>query len=545
MDLINSYPYAFPAAAIVTVVLCCPWTMLLREKKATALPGSALEFLEQCPMSTRSESGKNLKRREYSRVQARKFSVIPNPEPPLRLGRRLSLITSDIFSWIKSSGEVNEQTGREPKDFWKIYKMIATQRTGLLGPLHSYEFPGACLTAIVAIADALPEIYSRNKPDSFRYWISRQFSELDPDAGISLRQEITAMDNHKAREALGAVVYIRHAWHQGAPGKPAISTLAPLDAYGQTMLEPPQLTICWSMLQEKLEVNPFLNVFTWLFCNWTWKPTKKHTNPNNPTYEDLLTGVMSPRFYWSVGDSRRSEENFWRAFMYSEVHAIPMYGAVGKVLEIVQSNSAGAKEKEPPEEVAIDIVLSSLRIIQRAMHNIAANMETRVDTDLINVEDFIEMQNTAHYAGTSAGASGFQSPFIILMDAFLGIDYSKVPVHLQATRIENLEEVYPNLLTLVNDCVVPSLPILKDFAQRSGQYPLFRDIVNVIIDKLQAWRVSHRGRAQQWLKESAITTGRTNEGMHKDVRSTFLNEMDDIVKATKLAKWPKDVETFF
>merc|ERR1712238_135099 len=90
-----------------------------------------------------------------------------------------------------------------------------------------------------------------------------------------------------------------------------------------------------------------------------------------------------------------------------------------------------------------------------------------VKPELIVVQDFLQMQATAHYAGTTAGASGFQIPCLVLLDTLLGVDYSRVSLELQETRQENLEEMCPHVRALIFGVVRPGAQGVRDFISSS------------------------------------------------------------------------------
>jgi hypothetical protein len=49
--------------------------------------------------------------------------------------------------------------------------------------------------------------------------------------------------------------------------------------------------------------------------------------------------------------------------------------------------------------------------------------QARLTPELIDVRHFRKLQHTTHFAGAdTAGVSGFQAPFIVLLDYLIGID---------------------------------------------------------------------------------------------------------------------------
>ena len=146
------------------------------------------------------------------------------------------------------------------------------------------------------------------------------------------------------------------------------------------------------------------------------------------------------------------------------------------------------------------------------------------------------MQDTAHYAGTTAGASGFQAPCMVLLDTLVGMDYSRLSHELQETRRENIDEMCPQVVALIFGVVRPGARGLRDFIG-SIVCPLQRKQVQVafngVAQELVFWRTSHRNQVVNYVKASTITTGRTNDNMEGGVHGTFMKERRAIIVATK------------
>ena len=189
--------------------------------------------------------------------------------------------------------------------------------------------------------------------------------------------------------------------------------------------EPRQLKLVVELLAERLEVAPFLNCYTWLFCNWTWEPKASSAAqlirdaassflllrrrkgeggasdlfpPSKPLplqQSDLLdaaVGQLSPRFFWLTdGSGRESEANFWRSFAYSEMVAVPLYGLAGRLLDQVESYASSTRDHHhhgtplPPSDEAAATVLDCLKQIKDITHNITAQLVLRVTMDQIEV----------------------------------------------------------------------------------------------------------------------------------------------------------------
>ena len=163
-----------------------------------------------------------------------------------------------------------------------------------------------------------------------------------------------------------------------------------------------------------------------------------------------------------------------------------------------------------------------------------------VRPDLIKFDHFSLYMSTAHYAGTSAGASGYQMPCIVVLDSLLATDYEMLPQELQSNRQANIEKMQPKVASLILDGVLSRSNSLKRLIAGITCPALRREVeqaFNSIADELNKWRGSHRARAGKFLKTSAVTTGRSEEAMGGEtVHASFLREMNEIVRVTKACR---------
>ena len=417
------------------------------------------------------------------------------------------------------------------KTFWELYQVIANEQTGLFGDSMDAVLQEApILRAMVVLAEQeSAHQYALCDADGYRQWVTRRLDTLgDPS------QELGGLTRPEKKLVLGACVYLRHSWHQGNPNAGPLDTTSALDSQGRVISEPPQLKLVVEYVASELGVAPYFNVHSWLFCNWKWTPTT--TEPEDLSYDkicDLTTGSMSPRFFWLTGPAQESEVNFWRAFAYSEFMAVPLYGQVGTLLDQVNAYQAST---EGPSAQSIATVLQSLSTCRDIVKNITAALVAYVTPELIVAKDFLQMQDTAHYAGTTAGASGFQAPCMVLLDTLVGMDYSRLSHELQETRRENIDEMCPQVVALIFGVVRPGARGLRDFIG-SIVCPLQRKQVQVafngVAQELVFWRTSHRNQVVNYVKASTITTGRTNDNMEGGVHGTFMKERRAIIVATK------------
>jgi len=292
----------------------------------------------------------------------------------------------------------------------------------------------------------------------------------------------------------------------------------------------------------QLRVAPYFNVYSWLFCNWKWTSTTTDTadtvSPKDLSYDkicDLTTGSLFPRFFWLTGRAQESEANFWKAFAYSEIMAVPLYSQVGTLLDQVHVYQSSIHSERLSTESIVSVV-KSLETCREIVKSITAALVAYVKPELINAQDFLQMQATAHYAGTTAGASGFQLPCMVLLDTLIGVDYARLSLELQETRQENIDEMCPQVRTLIFGVVRPGAQGLRDFIA-SVDCPLQRKQLmmafNGVVQELVFWRSRHRNQAGNYVKTCTVTTGRTHEEMEGNVHGTFMKEMCTIIAATQ------------
>ena len=455
--------------------------------------------------------------------------------------RKPNKYTSLKYLRVRSFRTLDPNDVTTSKSFWTLYQAISSEQYGLFGDYmgQSEVLPRAPqLKAMVTLAETkAAERYALGHADSYRSWLSAELS------GKNLAEELKSLTRSEAKLVLGACVYLRHSWHQGNPNVGPISDEVPVDAGGNAVEEPPALKQAVEFVAERLDVAPYLTLYTWVFCNWKWTPASRNPESSDLplTHKDMCDrskGSLSPRFSWFTGAARESEANLWRAFAYSELVAIPLYGEIGKIMDEVTAFQSDTTA-DSPSSSSIESVHRSLEVIRDATKNLTAALVSCVNFDLIDGKHFMQFMSTAHYAGTDAGASGFQSPAMVMLDAFLGIDFSLLPVDMRESRSDNIAQMLPEVVTIIFGVVRPGAKGLRKFLASIAcpdQQRAVTESFNGVADQIIMWRSRHRSRAGNYIKESPVTTGRSNADMGGDVHSTFLTEMNTIIAATKSAR---------
>lgn len=415
-----------------------------------------------------------------------------------------AVATLAIILLIKSAKKNSDDDGIDvllDSEYWNAFTKIATKEFGFMGRPSLSSVP-ASVSRIVDLAEELPSVFTRNDAVALRRRIEIELEQVGEDALVDLSKREKEL-------VFVALVYIRHAYHQGDPTAPAAQS-ADLET------EPEVLTRMCTSLGLDLGINPFLNLTAWVLLNWT--TAAPHTrfdaiasNPND----------LKMRFQWFSGAAGQTEQNFWRAFAISEMCATPIYRVIGDLLNALATNRRQLMRQRLDD---IAGVLKRLIDIFRAL----------VTPELIEINDFNKLQNTAHFGMASAGAGGFQLPFIIVLDALLLVDGNDggcpFTQKLAEVRAQNIDEVQCQIKEFALKFVAPRARELK---MAAGDSPDVGESYNKVVSAFVHWRSLHRSRAAKWLAPSLVTTGRSNDDMGGCVLSSFRADMDEIIRATR------------
>lgn len=392
-------------------------------------------------------------------------------------------------------------------DFWTLYQTLASPTMGFLRDAPASPTNGR-LCMIVELAEKASEVYCECDSVCTRSLIQKHFEMVGQAS--ELLDALEGLPHCELACLFSALVYIRHMFHQGDPSQPPVQTTDVVMEDGSVLPEPEVLLTLCEQLAVKLGVRPYLNLTNWILFNWT--------TDGEASYLHLVQHPekLKMRFQWFRGAAGHTEQNFWRAFAISEVYAVPMYGAFGWLFEAL---AVGDEE----------MMVESLQTVGLVVQTLVATFKSHVKQDRINVSFFNQLQNTAHFGMASAGAGGFQLPFIMLLDALLGV--GNFPTKTQQVWEENQHEVHRSFASFV-DLVKERAPALRAVVIASSN-PDLKKAFDGVVKAFTIWRATHRARAANWLETSSVTTGRDNEDMERDVKRTFQKEMDHMIIATK------------
>eukprot|EP00929_Paragymnodinium_shiwhaense_P074951 TRINITY_DN38335_c0_g1_i1.p1 TRINITY_DN38335_c0_g1~~TRINITY_DN38335_c0_g1_i1.p1 ORF type:complete len:638 (-),score=100.35 TRINITY_DN38335_c0_g1_i1:533-2446(-) len=447
------------------------------------------------------------------------FRSQPAPEKAKSVApatRKMNLLAPRSFEAAGGGGDMSKKCSEETTGvakakasaFWGEYQKLASPTMGFFGERPAVP-EARRLRAVVELAEKGPEVFARCDAERMRAYIQEQFEALGDVA--ELIASLEGLRHCELKCVLSALVYIRHMFHQGDPSKPPMQSVQVVLEDGTVLDEPPALKALCDRLSTMLGVNPYLNLTNWVLFNWE--------TDDNADYQRLVENpaLLKMRFQWFRGVAGRTEENFWRAFAISEVHAVPMYGAVGSLFE------AFAERDE-------ETMTSSLQTLSAVLQNLIAVFSASVKPELIDIAYFNQMQNTAHFGMASAGAGGFQLPWIMTLDALLGV--GNLPAKTREVWEENLQEVHASLRHLVRDSVLETAPALRK-AIAAASDPALRDAFNEVVSTFVKWRAMHRARASKWLEPSTVTTGRDYADLEGNVKASFHKDMDHLIASTR------------
>lgn len=392
------------------------------------------------------------------------------------------------------------------EDYWTAFQAIASEDFGFMrSPALPPSTPVSPVSdIIIKLAGDIPSVFADNDSKALRKYIDFELRRVGTDNEDTLR----GLPQKEKETVFAALVYIRHAYHQGDPTAPAVQNA---DFEGK---EPGVLTRACASLGHDLGIRPFLNLAVWVLLNWT---------ANEDDSEDLQM-----RFQWFRGAAGETELHFWQAFAMSERRAVPMYGIIGELFGALNSNRRR-------------VMTRCLDDIAETLTGLISLFRTKVTTEAIGINDFNKLQNVAHFGMASAGAGGFQLPFIVVLDALLfahdgrnrrhgGGDCPFFSAKLEEVRALNLDEVPNPIKEFALKFVAPRARELRDAAAA------FADVgesYDKVVSAFVHWRSLHRSRAAKWLTPSLVTTGRSNEDMGGCVLRSFLADMDEIIQVTR------------
>ncbi|MGO1050118.1 hypothetical protein [Crossiella sp. CA198] len=378
---------------------------------------------------------------------------------------------------------------------------LACTQTGFLTDrAPDFRFPGP-LQAIPELCRAAAAEYQRRDATAFRDWLSTQAAAL-PSAATLLRQA-AELPVARAELLLVPLIYLNHLWRQGSPEDEPAS--------GPSTMPAPLAELVVSTSNTAGTI-PRFNQIVMTMLAWELDGV---SGGEALTYQDITAlDRMRPAFWLNHGN--QSELDLYRAFFAVEAFGAPIYGWGCHALECAKvDDRAGATE--------------ALRRVQAALRNVF--MVTKRLIPLIDPDEFRRIQVTCGWIEdeVTGVASGYQLPFLLMLDALFHVNFSHPDVI--AARANNLRFV-PEDWQAFFRMIYDHQPVLKTWVRESGDAALDK-AYRSCVDLFALFRQMHRHLGGQAIK-GGTTTGRVFGSAEKNYEQ-FMDEMAALVVDTTAA----------
>jgi hypothetical protein len=384
--------------------------------------------------------------------------------------------------------------------------MLATTQTGFL-PKHApdYRFPGP-LQTITDLCHQAGAHYARHDEAEFRAWltmVSTTFatSVVDTDEIYSYA---TKLPQERQKMLMVPLILMSHMWRQGSP------VLAP--ATGPSAMPKPLHELLIT-LSEATGIIPRFNQI--LMTMLAWKLDGK-SDGDLLSHRDVTSLEQMSPYFWLMNQNNQSELDLNRAFFAMEAFGVPIYGWSCFALECAaQNNLKGA--------------VQALKMIWAAMKNVYTTTKTLMPR--IDADEFRKLQVTGGWIEdeVTAVASGYQLPFMLMLDALFQVNFSHPGVI--AAKQNNLRFV-PQHWQEFFHMIRSHCPSLKDWIQEKNNSELTEAYTDCV-QLFALFRSMHKYVGGQVIK-GATTTGRKFDSPDENYMQ-FMEEMEALVNDTTAA----------
>ncbi|MFI6094961.1 hypothetical protein ACIA8G_05370 [Lentzea sp. NPDC051213] len=363
---------------------------------------------------------------------------------------------------------------------------LASTQTGFLLE-HAPDFHGP----VADIARAAAAVYAKGDADGFRAWLT--------DQAAALRLG-TVGDPERLMVPL---IYLNHMWRQGNPHADP--------ATGPSRLPEPMA----GLLEHSAGAVGMIPRFNQIVMTMLAFELDGVAGGTELSYQDVAAvDRMRPAFWLNEGD--QSELELYQAFYAVEAFGVPLYGWGCHALECAAADdrSGGA------------LALRMIHAVIRNVFMITKRLIPRIDAD-----EFRRIQVTCGWVGdeVTGVASGYQLPFMLMLDALFHVNFSHDGVI--AARANNLRFV-PEDWQAFFRMIYAVQPALRTWVHESGDSELtlaYRSCTDIFT----LFRSMHRHLGGQVIK-GGTTTGRVF-GSATENYEQFMSEMAGLVDDTAAA----------
>jgi hypothetical protein len=380
--------------------------------------------------------------------------------------------------------------------------LLASTQTGFM-PISApdFRFPGP-LNAVTRLCDLGSVVYSHEDENAFRTWLREEIDAVVSSAGNwdEVIQRATSLPLPRQEMLMVPLVYLNHMWRQGSPALPAASGPSALPVAFDGLL---------AALAASTGILPRFNQLMMTMRAWRIDGLPEGAPVS---YRDLTDLHRVRPYFWLNGFSQ-TELEFYRAFWTIESFGLPVYGWGCLALECAFTDDA-------------ELGAFALRCIHGALRN--AYFCVRHLVPHVDPVGFRKIQLTGGWVNDelNGAASGYQLPFMIMLDALFKVDYSDRAA--TDSRANGLRFVPQRWLSFFHKFAARCPGLRSWILER--RCPELTDAYQRCIELFVVHRTMHRHLAGQTLRGST-TTARTFPSAQSNYRD-FMNEMKAIIDDT-------------
>ncbi|MBF6050291.1 hypothetical protein GO001_34875 [Streptomyces sp. NRRL B-1677] len=361
---------------------------------------------------------------------------------------------------------------------------LASTRTGFLLE-HAPVFRGP----VADLCRAASARYAQGNAAGFRAWFAGRAANPEGDLARPVGQPSASA----AEQLMVPLIYLNHMWRQGDPNTDA--------ATGPSRMPEPLGSLLASAA-DAVGMIPRFNQIVMTMLAFELDGVRGGTELS---HQDVAAvDRMRPAFWLNEGD--RSELELYRAFYAVEAFGVPLYGWGCHALECAAADDrAGGAQ--------------ALRMVQAVIRNVY--MITKRLIPRIDADEFRRIQVTCGWVGdeVTGVASGYQLPFMLMLDALFHVNYTHPGVI--AARANNLRFV-PGDWKAFFRMIYDAQPALRTWVHESGDGPL-AEAYRSCTGTFTLFRTMHRHLGGQVLK-GGTTTGRVFDSAAANYEQ-FMSEM--------------------
>ncbi|WP_435279878.1 hypothetical protein [Streptomyces sp. 1222.5] len=380
--------------------------------------------------------------------------------------------------------------------------LLATTQTGFMPPISpDYRFPEP-LSNLTSLCEAASTLYSQEDERGFRKWMQAENDTLARRAKTlsDLIHSALSLPLPKQELLMVPLIYLNHMWRQGSPTGEAASGPSTMPTCFHVLL---------TALSESTGILPRFNQLIMTMRSWR---IDSLSDGSEVSYRDL-TDLSHVRPYFWLNGVNQSELDFYRAFFTVESLGVPIYGWSVLALECASAND-------------VELGAFALRCIHDALRNVYFCVRHLVPK--VDPREFRKIQLTGGWINDelNGAASGYQLPFMLMLDALFQVDYSHSgAAQARANGLRFVPARWKNFFRSIN----MHSPALRLWVGQQ-KCPALTEEYQRCIELYTVHRTLHRHLAGQALRGST-TTGRAFESAERNYRD-FMSETGALVRDT-------------